>query len=327
MVNEESLTNLPDLETRARRLSAMMPGLVLSARQIAHTLVHGSHGRKRAGPGETFWQFRPYSNSEPAQRIDWRRSASSDQLYVREKEWDTAHTFWLWIDITPSMWYQSPLGMMSKAERACLIGLAVAEILVRSGERVGVIGLKRPSMGRDIVAHIAERLLYGIRNEYGQTPLPAAEEIRRFSEVILISDFLADENELFPRLNQIGGHQVGGTLVHVIDPAEESFPFQGRVQFEDMTADERLMVENAVDMQAAYRGAFAARKNKLLTSARQLNWGHIIHHTDHSARSGLLHLYGYLSTHYFTTGAMVHEVKSGDAASGQEAVLGGGDLS
>lgn len=303
-----------DLESRARRLSALMPSLILSARQIAQTLVHGTHGRKRAGPGETFWQFRPYSNQEPAKRIDWRRSASTDHLFVREQEWDTAHTFWLWIDLTPSMWYQSRLGRMTKAERACLLGLSIAEILVRSGERVGILGLMRPSMDRDIVPQMAERLQLGLKSDYGMTAFPVGQDVKRFSEVVLISDFLAPKAQLFEQLRRIGSHQTGGLMVQVIDPAEESFPFKGRVQFQDMVQSEQIIIENARDIQTRYREAFDGRKAELSAVAKQLNWGHIEHHTDQAARAGLLHIYGFLSSHYFATGGMTHQITSSDEA-------------
>jgi hypothetical protein len=47
--------------------------LTLEARRIALTTLSGLHGRRRAGPGESFWQFRAFAQGEAAQRIDWRR--------------------------------------------------------------------------------------------------------------------------------------------------------------------------------------------------------------------------------------------------------------
>ncbi len=295
------------IEPIARNLSALMPDLILSARQIAQTLAHGTHGRKRAGPGESFWQFRVYENFEPMQSIDWRRSASSDQLFVREKEWDAAHTFWLWIDLSPSMWFKSKLAQSSKAERAVVLGLALAEMLVRSGERVGVLGLMRPRSSQDIVPLIAERLIYGQNNQSFSDKLPQHEKISRFSEVILLSDFLDEFEGLNKGLHQIGGHQVGGTAVQIIDPAEESFPYQGRVEFKDMQQRDKVVVENASELRERYLAEFAARKQKLSDACRHLHWGHLVHHTDRSARSGLLNIHGFLSSHYYSTGAMNHQ--------------------
>lgn len=314
----KSLTpsQLHTVEPRARELSALMPNLILSARQIAQTLVHGSHGRKRAGPGETFWQFRPYESFEPVQMIDWRRSASSDHLFVREREWDTSHTFWVWIDLGPSMWFQSKLAPTSKAERAVLLGLAVAELLVRSGERVGVLGSMRPSMDRDIVPRIAERLAAGFASEPPTGKLPADVEISRFSEVVLISDFLNDLDEVIPDLRKIGSNQVGGTMLQIIDPAEESFPYQGRVEFKDMQQAEKVVIENAGEIAVRYKEVFEGRKARLKEACRKLNWGHLIHHTDRPSREGLLNLHSFLSSHYYSTGAMSHD---GVSAGGKKA--------
>src|SRR5580692_11962120 len=77
-----------------RTLAAAMPRLILEARRVAATVLHGSHGRRRVGPGENFWQYRRFVSGEPASRVDWRRSARDDHLYVREREWEAAHTVW-----------------------------------------------------------------------------------------------------------------------------------------------------------------------------------------------------------------------------------------
>src|SRR6186997_942358 len=134
-----------------RTLSATMPRLILEARRVAATVIHGLHGRRRAGTGENFWQFRRFVSGEPAGRVDWRRSARDDHLYVREQEWEAAHTVWIWPDRSPSMAFASPLVSETKFDRALIIAFALAEILVEGGERVGIPGLLRPSASRNVV--------------------------------------------------------------------------------------------------------------------------------------------------------------------------------
>src|SRR5580700_2569159 len=124
-----------------RTLAASMPRLILEARRVAATVIHGLHGRRRAGSGENFWQYRRFLSGEPANRVDWRRSARDDHLYVREQEWEAAHTIWIWPDRSPSMAFASKLAEDTKLERALVMALALAEVLVRGGERVGVPGL------------------------------------------------------------------------------------------------------------------------------------------------------------------------------------------
>ena len=132
----------------ALNLSRRLPSLVAAAREIAASAMHGVHGRRRAGVGETFWQFRPFAAGEAAQRIDWRRSARDERLFVREREWEAAHTVWLWMDMSPSMQFQSSLARQAKLDRALVLGLASADLLVRGGERVGLMRATRALAAR-----------------------------------------------------------------------------------------------------------------------------------------------------------------------------------
>src|ERR1700753_4083385 len=98
----------------ARALAAQMPRLVMEARRVAATVIHGLHGRRRAGSGENFWQYRRFVSGEAPSRVDWRRSARDDHLYVREQEWEAAHTVWIWPDRSPSMAFVSNLAEATK---------------------------------------------------------------------------------------------------------------------------------------------------------------------------------------------------------------------
>src|ERR1700745_3191396 len=105
-----------------RTLAASMPRLILEARRVAATVIHGLHGRRRAGPGENFWQYRRFVSGEPATRVDWRRFDREEHLYVREREWEAAHTVWIWVDRSASMAFVSALSATPKLDRALVIG-------------------------------------------------------------------------------------------------------------------------------------------------------------------------------------------------------------
>src|SRR5580692_7116976 len=142
---------VPHAVGESQTLVASMPRLILEARRIAATIIHGLHGRRRAGSGENFWQYRRFVMGEPAARVDWRRSARDDFLYVREQEWEAAHTVWIWPDRSRSMAFRSPLVRDTKLYRALVVALALAEVLVEGGERVGITGLMRPTGSRNII--------------------------------------------------------------------------------------------------------------------------------------------------------------------------------
>ena len=199
-----------------RTLSASMPRLILESRKIAATVIHGLHGRRRAGSGENFWQFRRFVSGEEARRIDWRRSARDEHLYVREQEWEAAHTIWVWPDRSPSMHFASRLARESKLDRTMVAAFALAEILVEAGERVGLPGLMRPTGSRAVIDRMAEALVHD-PTERASLPLgfaPAA-----LSEIVLLSDLWSPIEEIRTTLTQLSSNGSQGHLVQIVDPA------------------------------------------------------------------------------------------------------------
>ena len=219
------------LEGEAQALADRLPDLLLEALRVASTVVHGIHGRRRAGTGETFWQFRQFQGSDPATVIDWRRSASSDTLYVREREWEASHTFWLWPDLSPSMAFRSHLAPVSKRDRALVLTLAVAEMLVRAGERVALLGLTLPMASRKAASRIAQGLAASEHTEAMKASLPPKARLSRFSSAVIIGDLLDPPELIAQRLNEMAQGDVQGHLIQVLDPAEETLPYQGRMEF------------------------------------------------------------------------------------------------
>ena len=86
------------LRRDAERISGALPPLLAEAERLAASVAPGVHGRKQAGSGESFWQFRAAQPGDPHHTVDWRRSARSDQMFVREMEWEAAQTVSIWRD-------------------------------------------------------------------------------------------------------------------------------------------------------------------------------------------------------------------------------------
>src|SRR5262249_43977148 len=147
-----------DALTEAKGLAAGLPDLLIEARRVAATIIAGWHGRRAAGRGETFWQFRPFTSGDATTGIDWRRSARDDHFYVREKEWEAAHTVWLWLDLSPSMVFRSRLASVSKRDRGMVFLLALADLLAAAGERVGLLGESDLILARNAAERIGRFL-------------------------------------------------------------------------------------------------------------------------------------------------------------------------
>jgi len=282
-------TRKPAQAARAADLAARLPRLVARAHEIAASVAYGVHGRKRAGVGETFWQYRPFISGEAAHRIDWRRSARGDQLYVREREWEAAHDYFVWMDCSPSMAFASSLASDDKLSRGVTLGLALADVLVRGGERVAALGLTAPISERDVIDRLA-RALYDAAAGTAHDDLPPQWPLRPRARVVLISDFLAEPAALTARLRQFSDAGVTGALLMIIDPSEESFPFAGETMFLDTDGGPAFHAGDARSLRAAYSQRFQAHRESVSAAARGAGFLFLRHHTDRPAAEAALAL-------------------------------------
>ena len=277
-------------EGDAQALANRLPDVLVEAMRVANTLVHGIHGRRRAGPGETFWQFRHYEQTDDAGLIDWRRSASSDQYFVREREWEAAHTFWLWANLSPSMAFQSHLAPTYKRDRALVMLLAATELLVRSGERAAYLGLTRPTASRRAASRFAEALAAHEGTDMLSATLPPAERIARHSAVVLFSDFLDPPDDTIERMRALADNGAHGHLILISDPAEESLPYEGRTEFLSPNGTDVWVADRAETIREAYQIRLKAHRDALSEAAARIGWSFLIHHTDRPAAEPLLSL-------------------------------------
>lgn len=286
----ETREGIFSLEADAHGLADRMPELVLEAQRIAVTIIHGVHGRRRAGPGENFWQFRQMSIGDPTHLIDWRRSASTDHLFIREREWEAAHTAWVWADLSPSMAYRSHIVTTPKRERALVLMFAVVELLVRAGERVGLMGVNQPTQSRKATTRFAELLSQRLDDRRLTSSLPPAERIGRFASCIWLSDYLDPLEPLEERIRNLAASGVTGHLVQVLDPAEETLAFEGRIEFVGIEDQSRWLVDRAESLRASYRQRLEAHRARLGEICRKNGWSLLVHHTDRSPTEPVLAL-------------------------------------
>ena len=272
----------------SRSLAVSMPRLVLEARRIAATVIHGLHGRRRAGSGENFWQYRRFVSGEAAQRVDWRRAARDDLLYVREQEWEAAHTVWLWPDRAAAMAFASKDARDSKLERAIVLSFALAELLVAGGERVGIPGLMRPSASRGIIDRMAQVLLHDVSTRDSLPPgfVPAS-----LAEVVVLSDFWSPRDEIAAMVAGLSASGARGVLLQIVDPAEETFPYSGRVEFTESEGAGTIVAGRAQNWKNDYTARLERHRTELRAETARRGWLFSTHRTDRSAAELLLYLH------------------------------------
>jgi uncharacterized protein (DUF58 family) len=262
---------------KSRKLASRIPRLILEARRVASTVIHGMHGRRRAGSGENFWQYRHFMSGEPASNVDWRRSARDDHMYVREREWEASHTIWLWADRSKSMEFSSSLTEWSKLDRALVVSFALAEVLVQGGERVGIPDLMRPTANRNIIESMAQRIVHDLSE---RPSLPPNFAPAPFSEVLLLSDFWSPVAEFRKTISQLAANGARGHVVQVVDPAEETFPYSGRVEFIESEGLGSVTAGRAETWRDDYQALLANHRAALRAETEQVGWSFTTHRTD-----------------------------------------------
>ncbi len=272
----------------AERLAAALPPLLVAAETLAAAAALGVHGRRKAGMGETFWQFRRYQSEDPTTAIDWRQSAKSQHLFVREREWEAAESVWFWRDGGASMGFASSAEIPTKLERASVLALALASLLVRAGERIALVGGSHPPAGGRVAL---TRIAHALVNGSSQQTLPPRAELKRNSALVWFSDFLQPFDVIEQRMRLFAKAGVNGFLVQVNDPAEEDFPYSGRVRFQSPLLPDTAIVGRAEGVREAYRARFTAHVEAVGQLARRLGWSFTRHRTDRSPQTALIALY------------------------------------
>ncbi len=274
---------------RAEELASTLPPLQIAAERVAATVAQGVHGRRRVGQGEAFWQFRRFQPGDSRQRIDWRQSAKTEYILLRETEWEAAQSVWLWRDGSPSMRYRSSTELPTKMERCDLLAIALMALLVRGGERIALLGDgSLPSTGRTTFNRLTMTLLSG---EAPSPSLPPILPLPRFASMLLMGDFLMPLEDINTVIRGYAARGVHGHVVHVLDPAEVTMPFRGRSRFSGLEAEGDLLVGRAEGLRSAYLERLHDHTEALMELTRAIGWGLTIHHTDRPPQPAILALY------------------------------------
>ena len=288
-MSDLSLHTPASLRARSEQAAGGLPQLLLSAERLAATVLLGEHGRKRAGTGDSFWQYRAAQPGDARRSIDWRQSARGDGHFVRETEWQAAQSLVLWVDDARSMHFAAQ-GRPSKLRRAQTLALALAVLAVKGGERVGLAQLPEPPRGgRGQLLRIADALMEG-----GDVPdygMPRPQVMPMGSRAVFLSDFLGPPEAAVEALTSAADRGVTGILVQVLDPEEEAFPYDGRTVFESMSGAVRFETLKAGKLREDYLDRLAKRRAMLRDLCARTGWRYQLHHTDKPAEAALLPLF------------------------------------
>ena len=286
-------TGSVDIRTDAQQLAANFPPLILAAQRLANAMSSGVHGHRRAGPGDSFWQFRLYQSDDPGSRIDWRQSAKGQHLFVREQEHESVETFWIWCKCGETMDFQSDGARRSKKHSAMILTMALALLLQQGGEKFGLLDASPVAFsGLAGFEKFTHRLLdHGQKTANLPDRPPQADNLPPRSVVLLISDFLEDPAVIEQAVRNIAARGCQTHLLQIIDPAEAFFPFRGHLQFTDHSDRSSVSFGRAEAVQEQYRQKFQQHKDEVRDICRQYGCNLTLHDTGQSENIALLAQY------------------------------------
>lgn len=279
-----------DVAGDADLLASALDEIGIEAQELARTVASGFHGRRRPGMGDSFWEYRHFSDGDHAYQIDWRRSGRSEEghYFVRETEFETSQTIWVWTDFSASMGFRSELAPSAKADRAILLMLALTQLLVGGGERVALPGQMTPTAHRRAPRLIAEHLSVALDDL--MTRLPPSDALTVGSSCVIFSDFLDPIDELSATLTELAETDISLHLVEIRDPAEALLPYSGRVEFRSPEGGKPYLAGKTEILRDDYAAALADHHQALLDLAGHLGASLLSHRTDHAPESALLAL-------------------------------------
>jgi len=271
------------------QILARLAGLDLKARLIVEGYVSGLHRSPYHGFSVEFAEHREYVPGDDLRHVDWKVYGKSDRYYLKQFEEETNFPCWLLIDASGSMGYQSSGAAMSKLEYAKHVAAALAYLVIQQQDAAGLITFgagvqdflrasSQPSHLRQLL-HVAEQASPGGETELGPVLHDLAERLRRRGLVIILSDFFDDPEPLLAGLKHFRHKRHDVSLLQIVDPAEQDFPFDEPTLFKGVEAPVEQLSEPR-SIRRAYCREFESFLETLRRQSRELGMHYSLIRTD-----------------------------------------------
>lgn len=272
------LSDILHLRRKAEHHVSDLPALMIKAEKISANIMHGMHAQRKAGSGEKFWQFREYQETDRPQDIDWRQSAKTDQVLIKQREWQTTQRTYLWCASGASMDFTSSPKHYTKQDTAHIIALSLALLLRQSEEQIGLFGDLKTGHSEDKIQNIGQLLL---QQSAANAPLPDTMHfaLPRHASFIGIGDFLSPIEDITRSMASVSANAENGLLIQILDPAELNLSYKGRVRFRGIEDGELELVNNVSSIRQEYKQRISHHTDQAKALCHEQNWSYILHNT------------------------------------------------
>ncbi|WP_166827319.1 DUF58 domain-containing protein [Thalassoroseus pseudoceratinae] len=268
---------------------ARLSGLDLKARLIVEGYVSGAHQSPFHGFSVEFAEHREYVPGDDLRYVDWKVYGKSDRIYLKQYEQETNFACWLLADTSESMQYRSDGVPMSKLDYARHLSAALAWLVVQQQDAVGLATFDRdvsnflrsssqPSHLKHVL-HVLETAPATGETALGPILHSLAERIRKRGLVILMSDLFDDPESLLLGLKHFRHRRHDVSVLHIVDPAEQDFPFEDPTLFKGLEQAGNQMTDPKA-LRKAYRQEFESFLSQVRVGCRSLHMDYVFVRTD-----------------------------------------------
>lgn len=221
----------------------------------------GGHTRaKRAGTGFDIWQMKEYHPGDDIRTIDWKQSARSDAVILRQRERETIRRIGLAVDTGPAMDF-GPKNQ-TKRDTAITLAAAMAIAAIDRHDRVTLSGQEKP-MAREM------DVLGWIETALEPHPVPTPES-SSFDHLVLIGDFLRPIGLIDDEWNKV--QPAPTSVVQILAPAEIDLPYTGSARFHPPGQDSDIRIDDVPGIRNAYRARLMDHREALKASCAARGW-------------------------------------------------------
>ncbi len=226
-----------------------LANLELVARCAVEGFFSGLHPSPFQGFSVEYSDHREYHPGDEVKFVDWKVFARTDRLCIKRFHQETNTTVYILLDVSKSMSFSGD-DSTRKIDYACFLAAALSYLMLKQGDSTslilfaGNIVAQVPPASRRTHLHAILKTLDRTAPA-GQTNLAAvlhavAETTKRRGLVILLSDLLDDEDDIFRGLAHLKFLKHDVIVFHIMDHQELSLDYEGLIQFEDLESSDRV---------------------------------------------------------------------------------------
>jgi uncharacterized protein (DUF58 family) len=255
---------------------ALLGNLPIKARVIVEGALSGMHRASVHGSSVEFAEHKEYSPGDELRHVDWKAYAKGDRYYVKQFEQESQLTVFLVLDASASMSFAG--GGISKLEYGGLALAALAHLAIQQQDKVGLLAsgdrsleTMVPARARTTHLHDLLTVLDSVMSRGGAGDEPPAAALGRIAElmrrrralIVLATDLFDASEATLTTLAQLRAQRHDVSVLHVLDPHERTFPYEGLTQFESLESTNKMLVNPA-----AIRREYLRRMDEFLARCR-----------------------------------------------------------